>query len=54
VDQFLDEAIQLRSPEFADVFVRREPDKCFETTHVVLNIMEIAEVYAEWVMAFHV
>ena len=41
----------LRSPDFADVFVRCETAEPFETTRVIVGIQEIAEMRAELVVA---
>lgn len=50
MDRIDDESIWLRSPDFDDVFVRREAAECLESASEVVGGDEVGEVRAQLVM----
>jgi hypothetical protein len=50
VDRIEDELIWLRSPDFADVFVRYEATACLETACIIVGFKEVAEMVAKLIV----
>lgn len=48
MDRFYDESVWLRCPDFANVFIGREPAECLEPVCEEVVSYEIGQVCAEW------